>query len=220
MSVLPTRISSHTSPPLITHTKPHRALEQGTAAIVHLSATTTDMLAHLRHISATVGSFQSHFSRWSDNAESDRLEVRLARQRQLLAAASRLGLTVMLVGVAWGALRYGRVWEVHAVCQTGGLGGRAGGGGWWAASRFVPGARGVASFWSYGLCCIENMGEFRGLVILTGGLGISWCGLPCQLQSQSPATQSQSNHSTPTPNPNPNNPQACTHWASSSSGTS
>jgi hypothetical protein len=110
---------------------------------------------------------QATLGAWAGAQEAARREAKLDKQRQVSAAAAKTGLSVMLVAAAWCALRYGRVWEVHAACGGGGRLARAAAAAprrWWAAPGVLPAgaaasARGVASAYQYCLCFVENMGE-------------------------------------------------------------
>jgi hypothetical protein len=134
------------------------AIEQGAAAVIHLSAATAEMLTHVRALSGAAASVTARLDAWAGAAEAERAEARLGRQKQLISAAARTGLSVMLAATAWSALRYGRVWEVHAICSAErSAAGLARGG--WGFGRLLPG-RSIAASWGYMLCCIENMGAF------------------------------------------------------------
>jgi hypothetical protein len=107
----------------------------------------------VREIAEAARRIQARADSWASAAAAAREEVALEKQQQLVAAAARMGLSVMLVAAGWASLRYGRVWEVHAVCSAA-AGARRG------VGRLMPApARGVASMWSYSLCCVESMGE-------------------------------------------------------------
>jgi hypothetical protein len=135
-----------------------------------------ELLLHVRSISGAAAAVRSRVDAWAGAQDEARAEARLDRQRAVAAAAARTGLSVTLVLSAWAALRYGRVWEVHAACGGGGwaaarAAARAAAAAgppaprrWWAPPRLLPAgaaasARGVVTAWQYSLCCVENMGE-------------------------------------------------------------
>jgi hypothetical protein len=135
---------------------PHsRALERAGAAV-------SEALFCIREIAGAARRIQARADSWASAAASARAEVALEKQRQLIAAAARLGLSAMFAAALWASLRYGRIWEVHAICSAAaGSGGRRGRGGWAAAALVPRQARGLASAWGYCMCFIENMGVWR-----------------------------------------------------------
>ncbi len=90
----------------------------------------------------------------------------LQQQRQAVARAARLGLSVLVVTTGWAALRFGRIWELHQACGAS-VYGRGGKGSRWSMSGVLGGARMLAGAneafgWArYAVCAMRQLGELQ-----------------------------------------------------------
>lgn len=109
----------------------------------------------MQGLSNVVAPVRDALTKLTDYARRHEQQTHMKSQQQLCAAATKLGLIVLLVATAFSAVSYGRIWELHVMCSSYSLGKVPGN---WMNT--VLGGRAWLMRVQYGLCCLEHMGEW------------------------------------------------------------